>query len=159
MKNNYSLNYYFSSKWFYATFSGFFLLLMASYFLFKNTSNIGEILNFYFGLAFFGLLLSHDLLKNNQVFTKYFLASIIMLLFISFCERPFFAYQIGYATFISKSIILFLVFQKAFRFLFLKLTNREPDFSMYAPKSFVDFVYTLLLVAGSIILPIAFIAN
>lgn len=52
----------------------------------------------------------------------------------------------------SQMLFIFLVLQKIIRNIYFRIFNREPEFGKF-PKNKIDYIYTLLITIGTMILP------
>ena len=99
---------------------------------------------------------NEEKLKNNNIFFKYLLISIIPLilgiLYIHFANYKNKGDSI-LIYFISQISLSFLIIQKILRNIYFKLFKREPEFSKH-PKKFVDFFYSLFLIMLTILIPV-----
>jgi hypothetical protein len=93
-----------------------------------------------------------DKLKDNRVFFKYFMLSVIMLI-IGITLNYYSENESKSASYFgSQMLIVFLLMQKILRKIFCIMFHREPFFGRYFIK-FPDFVYSLILATSVMTFP------
>jgi hypothetical protein len=116
--------------------------------------NIDKILYFLLFLPFIWLLVfDQENLKKKNVFIKYLLISIGILILGIIYQRLSNTENKSLVYFGSQMTIIFLILYKVIRIPYYWIFKREPEISKY-PEKLVDIIPTLIVIIGTIGLPL-----
>lgn len=117
--------------------------------------NIDKVIYFLLFVPFLWILLfDQEKLKYRNVFIKYLIISIGILIFgilyqkYSETENRFLVY-IG-----SQMTLIFLILFKVIRIPYFMIFKREPEFNVYGGAKWINFIITLIIIIGIVAIPL-----
>lgn len=91
-------------------------------------------------------------LKEKKVFIIWLLIA-IAIIFIGFMIEDNSNNEMRNASYFgSQMLFIFLIIHKVTRNIYFRIFNREPEFGKF-PRYKIDYIYTLLLTIGTMVLP------
>jgi hypothetical protein len=91
-------------------------------------------------------------LKENKVFIIWLLIAIAIIFIGYMIEDNSNNEMRNVSYFGSQMLFIFLIIHKVTRNIYFRIFNREPEFGKF-PKYKIDYIYTLLLTIGTMVLP------
>ena len=101
---------------------------------------------------FWVLMFKQEKLKNDNVFLRYLLLSILVMGFGILYEYELTNMEKSMVYFISQMTFIFVVLYKIIRIPYYLIFKREPEISEY-PEKWIDYIPTLIVALGTLILP------
>ncbi len=118
----------------------------------KKNMNIDILLYIIFTIPIIIVSFQLEKLKQKKVFIIWLSIAISLILAGIMIEDNSNNEMRNISYFGSQMLFLFLIIQKVTRNLYFKIFKREPEFGKF-PKHKIDYIYTLLITLGTIVLP------
>lgn len=98
------------------------------------------------------LVFQTEKLKQKKVFIAWICLAVFILISGLIIEKNSSNGIKGVNYFGSQMLLIFLIIQKIARNIYFKIFKREPEFGKF-PKNKIDYIYTSLIVFGTMLLP------
>ena len=114
--------------------------------------NIDIILYIIFTIPILIVCFKLEKLTQKKVFLTWLSIAIILIIIGIMIEDNSNNEMRNISYFGSQMLFIFLIIQKATRNIYFRIFKREPEFGKF-PKYKIDYIYTLLITIGTMVLP------